>query len=108
MAIEIRPFDAPIGVEITGLDFNDPLAADTVAALNQAFLDHHVLCIRDQEISMDRFLSFQKYAVEPPGFGEIGGGGVHDRTVVPDQGVVRMPIMVVLIFWLDAERFQLV
>ncbi|HAT36674.1 MAG TPA: hypothetical protein DCS82_13250 [Rhodospirillaceae bacterium] len=56
MAIEVRPFDAPMGVEITGLNFNDPLEKETVNALNKAFLDHHVLCIRDQDISMDRFL----------------------------------------------------
>ena len=56
MAIQIHPFDAPIGVEVLGLDLNDSLAAETVSAINDAFLDRHVLCIRDQDISMERFL----------------------------------------------------
>lgn len=56
MAIEIRRFDAPVGAEVTGLDLNDPLETETISALNRAFLDHHVLCIRDQDISMPRYL----------------------------------------------------
>ena len=56
MAVHIRPFDAPIGVEVSGLDLNDPLGPDTVSELTDAFLDRHVLCIRDQDISMSRFL----------------------------------------------------
>ena len=39
-----------------GLDLNDPLGPDTVSELTDAFLDRHVLCIRDQDISMSRFL----------------------------------------------------
>ncbi|MGA0394757.1 MAG: TauD/TfdA dioxygenase family protein, partial [Rhodospirillales bacterium] len=53
---EVRAFDAPLGAEIIGLDLNDPLGPETVETINQAFFDHHVLAIRDQDISMDRFM----------------------------------------------------
>lgn len=56
MAIEINAFDAPLGAEIVGLDLNGPLGAGTVDAINRAFLDFHVLAIRDQDISMERFM----------------------------------------------------
>lgn len=60
LALDIRPFDAPLGAEVTGLDFNEPLTPETVDALNAAFLDRHVVCIRDQDISMDRFLEIAR------------------------------------------------
>jgi taurine dioxygenase len=60
MALDIRPFDAPLGVEILGLNLNDALVPDTVNAINKAFLDHHVLCLRDQDISMARFLEIAR------------------------------------------------
>jgi taurine dioxygenase len=56
MSIEVRAFDAPLGAEVIGLDFNDPLGPETVQMINQAFFDYHVLAIRDQDISMDRFM----------------------------------------------------
>ena len=56
MSIEIRALNAPLGAEVIGLDLNDPFGADTIAAINQAFFDYHVLAIRDQDISMDRFM----------------------------------------------------
>jgi len=56
MSIEVRAFDAPLGAEVIGLDFNDPLGPETVETINQAFFDYHVLAIRDQDISMERFM----------------------------------------------------
>jgi taurine dioxygenase len=65
LAIDITPFDAPLGAEVTGLDFNDPLAPETVAAINRAFLDRHVLCIRDQDIPMERYIEIARAFGEP-------------------------------------------
>lgn len=56
MDIEIRRLGEMAGAEILGLDFNHPLDGETVDTINQAFLDHHVVCIRDQDISIERYL----------------------------------------------------
>lgn len=56
MSLEIRPLGEMAGAEILGLDFTLPPSGETVAAVNKAFLDHHVVCIRDQDIPLDRYL----------------------------------------------------
>lgn len=57
MALEVRPLGEMAGAEIIGLDFSAPLDDETVATVNRAFLDHHVVCIRDQQIDLDRYLA---------------------------------------------------
>jgi alpha-ketoglutarate-dependent taurine dioxygenase len=43
------------GAEVIGLDFARPLDSDTRATLNRAFIDHHVLVMRDQHFSPEQF-----------------------------------------------------
>ena len=47
--LEIRPFDAPCGAEVLGLDLSRPLADDAFARIHRAHLDHHVLVFRGQD-----------------------------------------------------------
>ena len=61
----ILPLTDHTGAEVTGLDFRTPIDGETRAALNGAFVEHHVLVIRDQEFSPDDF----KAAVQL--FGEL-------------------------------------
>jgi taurine dioxygenase len=49
-----------IGVEVTGIDLNDPLGDDTVAGLRQALVRHKVLVFRDQDISPDAHVSLAR------------------------------------------------
>ena len=53
--VNITPFDAPLGAEVTGIDLNEPVAPDTAARLNQALLDHIVLVIREQNLSAEEY-----------------------------------------------------
>ena len=64
-SFSISPLTDHTGAEVTGLDFRTPIDADARAALNDAFVEHHVLVIRDQEFSPDDF----KVAVQV--FGEL-------------------------------------
>ena len=50
-ALAIRPFDAPLGAEVIGLDLDAPLADDAFGRIHRAHLDHHVLVFRDQRIT---------------------------------------------------------
>jgi taurine dioxygenase len=52
-----RPAGA-LGAYVTGIDLATPVDEATFAELHQAFLDYHVLCIRDQDITPDQQLAF--------------------------------------------------
>jgi taurine dioxygenase len=52
-----RPAGA-LGAYVTGIDLAKPVDDETFAELHQAFLDHHVLCIRDQDITPAQQLAF--------------------------------------------------
>lgn len=64
-SFSIAPLTDHTGAEVTGLDFRKPIDSETRAKLNEAFVEHHVLVLRDQEFSPDDF----KVAVQV--FGEL-------------------------------------
>ncbi len=57
MAYRITPLSPHTGAEVRGLDLNDGVDPETRAALNRAFLDHHVLVIRGQSFTPPQFLA---------------------------------------------------
>ncbi len=59
-AIDIRPFDAPLGAEVLGLDLSRPLADADFARIHRAHLDHHVLVFRDQRITPEQQVAFSR------------------------------------------------
>src|SRR5438046_13431 len=61
----MRPLSPHTGAEIYGIDLSQPVDEATRTALNQAFADHAVLAIRDQNLSAPQFLQAMKL------FGEI-------------------------------------
>ncbi|HXC90969.1 MAG TPA: TauD/TfdA family dioxygenase [Stellaceae bacterium] len=63
--IEIRPVAGAIGAEISGVDLARELAAETIAAIRCALLDHLVVFFRGQELTPARFLAFARRFGEP-------------------------------------------
>lgn len=55
MGIEVKPLTGGLGAEIIGADVRDPAQFDTIF---QAFVDHSVIAIRDQEITPDDQITF--------------------------------------------------
>jgi len=53
----ITPLTKHTGAEVCGLDCSKPIDPQTRDRLNRAFIDHHVLVIRDQHFTPDRFKS---------------------------------------------------
>ena len=53
---EIRPFDAPLGAEIVGLDLAEPLSAEDFARIHRAHLDYHVVVF--ELVQRDGYLGF--------------------------------------------------
>src|ERR1700738_1040150 len=56
----IAPLSPHTGAEIRGVDLSKPVDGATRDGLNQAFLDHAVLAIRDQQLSATQFLEAMK------------------------------------------------
>ena len=56
--ITVTPVAGALGAEIGGVDIGNGLDADTVAQVRQALLDHLVIFLRDQEMSMDAYMAF--------------------------------------------------
>jgi len=64
--MEIRRLDAPFGAEILGVDLSRAPGAETVAAINAAFVDNVVAVFRDQHFAgPDDFLAAARLLGEP-------------------------------------------
>jgi taurine dioxygenase len=57
---EIRPFDAPLGAEIVGLDLAEPLSQDDFVRIHRAHLDYHLLVFREQHITPSQQVAFSR------------------------------------------------
>jgi len=77
----ITPLTDHTGVEVTGLDFTQPVKAENHIVLNRAFAEHHVLVMRDQHFSPQQF----KAAVQL--FGEIQPHDKQERHVPGHPGL---------------------
>jgi taurine dioxygenase len=57
---EVRPFDAPVGAEVIGLDISRPISPADFARIHRAHLDHHVVVFRDQQVSPQAHIDFSR------------------------------------------------
>ncbi len=66
MAITVTPLSNACGAEITGLDLTRPLADEDIKAMRQAWLDHLVIVVRNQDLEPEDQQRFAGY------FGKVG------------------------------------
>lgn len=71
MALEFKPLSDVMGVEVIGLDLTGAYDADTKAQLYDAFLRHHLLLLRGQEISAEDEVRFAEL------FGPVSNQGAN-------------------------------
>ena len=64
-SFSVKPLSARTGAEVTGVDLSCAVDEEIRKRLNQAFLDHTVIAIRDQKLNAPQFLAAMKI------FGEI-------------------------------------
>ena len=81
MAYTITPLSEHTGAEVRGVDLTQPIDPETRAALNRAFVTHHVLVVRDQTYRPEDFLN----AVQV--FGELQP---HDKKELHVPGFPQM------------------
>lgn len=55
MSCTITKLTAHTGAEVRGIDLREPIAAAVRAELNRAFVAHHVLVVRDQDLTPEQF-----------------------------------------------------
>lgn len=56
--LELEPISGVVGATVHGIDLADELGDDVIAAIRQAFVDHHVLFFRDQRLSPEQQMGF--------------------------------------------------
>jgi taurine dioxygenase len=78
---EIRPLSAIAGAEAIGLDLRRPLDPATREAVYAAFVRHHVLAFRDQDLTKDEQVAFTEQ------FGTL------ERHVARNRGVGDHPLV---------------
>lgn len=55
MSLSLTPLTGHTGAEVRGIDLREPVDDGIRAALNRAFVDHHVLVIRGQDFTPEQF-----------------------------------------------------
>lgn len=83
--ITVRPMSAAAGAVIGGVDTSKPLDEETVPEILRAFLDHHVIVIRDQDLDPASQIAFTEH------FGKVEG---HPLYRTPD--IEEFPDVIVL------------
>jgi taurine dioxygenase len=63
--IKVKPLSGAIGADVHGVDISKPLADEVIAEIRKAYLDHLVICIRDQTLEPVTQLAFAKRFGEP-------------------------------------------
>jgi taurine dioxygenase len=98
--MEIEPLNNVMGAEVRGLDLNQSLDKKTTDELYQAFLEHLLLCIRDQSFAdVGAFLDAAKHFGAPKkqhmdsfrvdGHPEAGTVTSEDRDVNDGKRIIR-------------------
>ena len=63
--MKIRPLNDAVGVEIVDLDLTRTLSESDAAAIQDAFLEHHLICFRTNPLSRAAFDQLARYFGDP-------------------------------------------
>ena len=65
MTLDIRPLSDALGAEVAGVDWTQPVSDTTVAAIKDAFLMYHLVCLRSEPLTPAAFAQVSRYFGEP-------------------------------------------
>ena len=65
MSVEIHPLGEALGAEVTGLNLSDVLESQDIKAIRDAFLDHHLLCLRSEPLTPEALVAVSRHFGEP-------------------------------------------
>ncbi len=64
-AIDVKPVSGALGAEIFGVDLSENLTNHKSAEIHKAFLDHKVICFREQKLTPHGQVEFARHFGEP-------------------------------------------
>ena len=65
MRLQIAPLSDALGAQVSGIDWTQPVNEDTVSAINAAFLNYHLLCLRTEPLTPQAFAQMARCFGEP-------------------------------------------
>jgi taurine dioxygenase len=65
MTLQINPLSDALGAEVVGWDLSRPVDPSDVKAVQSAFLEHHLLCVRTTPLPVEDFARLARYFGEP-------------------------------------------
>lgn len=65
MTVQIRPLSGALGSEVTGVDWTQSVADATIAAIRDALLKSHLVCLRTRPLAPRAFARLARYFGEP-------------------------------------------
>jgi taurine dioxygenase len=71
--IEVLPIAGALGAEIHGIDASRPLAAEVIAEIRHAWLEHLVIFLRDQQLTPQGLVEFASRFGEPMEYPQLKG-----------------------------------
>ena len=71
--IEVRPIAGALGAVISGVDVSRPLEAEVVAEIRQAWLEHLVIFLHEQQLTPDELVAFARRFGEPMEYPQLKG-----------------------------------
>src|SRR5580692_4326570 len=87
MTLAIKPLDAPLGTEISGVDLSRPVAPADVARIEDAWRARLVVVFHDQQLSDPQLIAFSRDfgELDPPGPNPFGQPFLKDH---PELNVI--------------------
>ena len=85
--IGVRPVAGAVGAELSGVDLAKDLSDAVVAEVRQAWLEHGVVFLRDQDLTADQFLAFARSIGEVARYPFIPGLDDHPEIIA----VTKLP-----------------
>jgi taurine dioxygenase len=87
MTLAIKPLDAPLGTEISGVDLSRPVAPADVARIEDAWRARLVVVFHDQKLSDPQLIAFSRNfgELDPPGPNPFGQPFLKDH---PELNVI--------------------
>ena len=65
MTLQITPLSDALGVEVAGVDWTQSVSDTTISAIKDAFLTHHLVCLRSEPLTPVAFAQVSRYFGEP-------------------------------------------
>ena len=65
MTLQITPLSDALGAEVAGIDWTQPVSDMSVAAITEALLRYHLLCLRTPPLEPTAFAEVSRYFGEP-------------------------------------------